>query len=355
MKKETVFISYSQKDIERVSLFASLMAKNGYDVWMDVKSISLGENIISAIAKALDKIDIYMLFISNNSNASPWVAEEINIALTHSIKRNKPRIIPVLLDNCQIPEVLSGRLYLDARKSILSALSQLDREFKCDNTNVTNPTTTQLDKPILTGVIFGLSKKTIISIGPLCNDFSQEDLLNERQNIQKELRKRANGILMNFVAMSDFDLQSPVPKYKNGVYEETVEQVEGDVTASIGERITAKATIFNPDPKKVSELVNNKLDKLHTTSLTYIFTMPLLREGFDKACMQRLQDNYPIISYDIEDGATIEYEGDFFLSIKCTLEQIRIKLHTQYESSFSKRATQFLPFEFANWLTKGIK
>ena len=82
MIKKTVFISYSQKDKERVSLFASLMAKNGFDIWMDVKNISLGESIISAIAEALNNVDIYMLFISHNSSESPWVTEELNIALT---------------------------------------------------------------------------------------------------------------------------------------------------------------------------------------------------------------------------------------------------------------------------------
>ena len=85
MNKQMVFISYSQKDKERVSLFASLMAKNGFDIWMDVKNISLGEYIISAIAEGLSNVDIYMIFISHNSSKSPWVTEELNIALTKNI------------------------------------------------------------------------------------------------------------------------------------------------------------------------------------------------------------------------------------------------------------------------------
>ena len=59
MAQKTVFISYSQKDKERVSLFASLMTQNGFDVWMDVKKISLGESIVSAISNGLDNSDIY--------------------------------------------------------------------------------------------------------------------------------------------------------------------------------------------------------------------------------------------------------------------------------------------------------
>lgn len=125
------------------------MVKNGFDIWMDVKNISLGESIISAIAEELNKVDIYMLFISHNSSKSPWVTEEMNIALSKSIENKKPRIIPILLDDCTIPSALSGRLYLDARKSIQSALEQLNSEFQQTDTNHSIPITVS-SVPILT-------------------------------------------------------------------------------------------------------------------------------------------------------------------------------------------------------------
>ena len=283
MIKQTVFISYSQKDKERVSLFASLMAKNGFDIWMDVKNISLGESIISAIAEGLNNADIYMLFISHNSSKSPWVTEELNIALTKSIENKKPRIIPVLLDDCSIPSALSGRLYLDARKSIQSALAQLHIEFQQIDVNNNAVLSAFPFRPILTGVIFGLSKETDISIGPFCDGFTKDDLVNNREKVQRLLRKRANGILMNFVPLSDFDLQSPMPKYKNGVYDESVEEISGCTTSSICEKVMAKATVFNPDAKKLDELIKTKLDKLYVTSLAYIFLIPFQENDFDKS------------------------------------------------------------------------
>lgn len=60
---------------------------------------------------------------------------------------------------------------------------------------------------------------------------------------------------MNFVSLSDFDLQSPIPKYKNGVYDESVEEVLGSTDSSISEKVMAKATVFNPDTKKLDELI----------------------------------------------------------------------------------------------------
>lgn len=91
---KTVFISYSQNDKERVSLFASIMAQHGFDIWMDVKKIHLGESIISAIADGLDNSDIYMVFISHNSNNSSWVNEELNIALTNNIEKRNLKLFP---------------------------------------------------------------------------------------------------------------------------------------------------------------------------------------------------------------------------------------------------------------------
>ena len=116
----------------------------------------------------------------------------------------------------------------------------------------------------------------------------------------------------------------------------------------------AKATVFNPDEKKLDILIKTKLDKLFVTSLTYIFSIPFQESDFDKKCIQRIQDNYSIISYDFEDGATIEYDSNFFVSIRCTSEQIQIKLQAEYDFTFSKKAINFSPLKFITWLIKGI-
>lgn len=233
--------------------------------------------------------------------------------------------------------------------TLQEAIEQLNREFNINNSD-TGHVIEPVDIPILSGVIFGLSKETDVSIGPFCEGLAIEDLVADRKKIQKLLRKRANGILMNFVPLSDFDLQSPIPKYKNGVYDEDVEKVPGGTTSSICEKITATATVFNPDINKINELVNNKLDKLLVTSLTYIYSIPFQIKNYDKKCMQKLQNNYSIISYDFEDGAMIEYDSGFFLSVKCTLEQIQIKLQTEYDFYFSKQAVNFAPDKFINWI-----
>lgn len=70
--------------------------------------------------------------------------------------------------------------------------------------------------------------------------------------------------------------------------------------------------------------------------------------------MQRIQDNYSIISCDFKDEATIEYDCNFFVSIRCTSEQIQIKLQSKYDFTFSKKAVDFSPVNFINWLIKEV-
>lgn len=350
--RNTIFISYCQKDKERVTLFASMLANNGFDIWMDVKNISLGESIVSSIATGLNEASIYMLFISKNSNKSSWVNEELNIALSMSINNKTLKIVPVLLDDCEIPLVLTGRKYLDARNSIQTALLQLNEELQKNSLNKSYHISLQ-KKPVLIGVVFGLSKDTDISYGPLCDVFTKDDLIKNRDRIKKMLRKCANGILMNFVPLSEFDLSSPVPKYKNGIYDESLEIIPGDIASSIGEKIIANATIFDPNINKLKDLIKNKLEELCVTSLTYVFSIPTCEEDFNKKCMQKIQDNYTIISYDFEEGVTIKID-DLFIDIKCHTEQIQIKIHSKYDFLFAKNATNFSPEDFIEWLTNDM-
>jgi len=344
MQKTKAFISYSNKDKEKVSVFASLLANNGFDVWMDVKSIKLGEHIIASISNGLDNTDLYILFISSNSNKSRWIEEELNMALSKSITSGKPRIIPVLLDDCKVPNAIASRLYLDARRSISDALEQFNNEFSGNEGNIN--TVSLPIKPILTGIIFGLREDTTVFLGGIYDEFTQQDLKEDCETTKIGLRKKANGILMNFVPMTDFDLQSPIPRFTNGTYDETAQMASFDLVGRVGQRVTVQTTVFNPNRDKIRYLVENKLDELSVLSLTYIYSIPIKEDNFDKKCLQKIQDSYSIISYDFVDGATIEYAEYFYISVKVTLEQIFLKLHANSRIRFSGNAAKFIPDDF---------
>jgi len=81
-KNAKVFISYSHKDKEKVSLLASFLAREGLQTWLDVKELAGGQTIIEEISKAISESDIYIVCLSSNSVNSKWVNHELNTALT---------------------------------------------------------------------------------------------------------------------------------------------------------------------------------------------------------------------------------------------------------------------------------
>ena len=123
--KKKLFISYSHEDSSKVKTFALLLSMNGFDLWMDEKDISSGDNYTTRIFNGIHDSDIYLVFLSQASLNSDWVNAEIDFALREKIERKRLVIIPVLLEDVEVPVSLSNIDYLDARFSIQMAIQEL--------------------------------------------------------------------------------------------------------------------------------------------------------------------------------------------------------------------------------------
>ena len=168
------------------------------------------------------------------------------------------------------------------------------------------------------------------------------------------LRKKAHGILMNFVSINDFDFQSELPKFKNGLYEERVEKKSGSTNGSICEQIQVEALVFNPNENRVKRLLDERLDVLNVNAITFGFSVAnkdgdsILEIG--KRCLNRLQDQYIILSYDNVEGARVEIGEDFYLSFMPFENVIKVKLSTKYDWQFERRMKDFSIIEFVEKL-----
>lgn len=125
-KKNTVFISYSHKDEIYAKQISAAIPKE-FEVWIDKNEIKPGENISAAIQDGLSASDYYVLIISESSNKSSWVKREVSAAFELSIEK-KLSVIPVLLDESEIPLEFKGLLTIDFRQSFSDGLARL-REF----------------------------------------------------------------------------------------------------------------------------------------------------------------------------------------------------------------------------------
>ena len=348
MKK--IFISYSHEDVKRVKQFAFQLSLRGFDIWMDEKNIDFGGTYTTAILNGIHESDYYLIFISKSSLESNWVSAEIDFALREKIERKKLVVVPVKLDDVDMPVPLSNLDYVDARFSIVKAADELSEKCGNDKGFMTGDNGTLA----LTSISFEITEKTPVEIGPYNEGITTSDLKESRNQLLRTLRKKANGILMNFVSTSDFDFQSDLPKFKNGLYEERVEKKPGSTSGSVCEQIQVEALVFNPDERRVKRLLDERLKVLSVNAVTFGFSLAvkdgdsILEAG--KRCLDKIQDQYIILSYDNIEGARVEISDDFYLSFMPFENVIKVKLSTKYDWQFEKKMKDFSIIEFVEKL-----
>jgi hypothetical protein len=112
-----VFLSHSSVDKPLVEQIAKIMVRNNINVWFDKWEIKFGDNIVQRINDGLNETDYFALIISSNSIKSGWVINEYSSVIASFNQSNKPRIVPILIDSCEIPPLIRALKYIDLRMS----------------------------------------------------------------------------------------------------------------------------------------------------------------------------------------------------------------------------------------------
>ena len=76
------------------------------------------------IVEGLKGSDYYLVLLSENSSKSDWVKREISLAFDLS-KNKQLALVPMLIDNTEVPLEFKGLLYVDARRSFEEGLDKL--------------------------------------------------------------------------------------------------------------------------------------------------------------------------------------------------------------------------------------
>jgi hypothetical protein len=108
--RSTVFISYSRTDQAFVDFLESELRRRGYAVWKDTSDLVASENWQQAINTALELCTHSVLVVSAISVTRPEVNRELGAAAQARIP-----IIPVLIDDCELPAWIRSLNYIDWR------------------------------------------------------------------------------------------------------------------------------------------------------------------------------------------------------------------------------------------------
>lgn len=109
-----IFLSHNYNDKPIIEPIAETLASVfGRDfVFYDSWSIQPGEGIIDKMNKGLEECKFFFFFVSKNSLQSNMVKLEWQNAL-YRATHNQIKIIPVKLDDCLMPAILTQTLYID--------------------------------------------------------------------------------------------------------------------------------------------------------------------------------------------------------------------------------------------------
>jgi len=110
------------------------LQSQGIDVWFDQKDIVAGDSIVERIQEGLRESDYLLVIISKNSVQSSWVELELDQAFARDPDSSEIRVIPIRLDDAEMPRHLETIRYIDIRTNYEAGLAELMRLFKRDQT-----------------------------------------------------------------------------------------------------------------------------------------------------------------------------------------------------------------------------
>lgn len=107
----SVFLSHSHVDKPFARKLGADLRKSGHAVWIDEAEIDIGDSLIEKIREGIDQVDYVAAIISANSVESKWVTRELDIASNREIEEDRVIVLPILIEDVDMPGFLKGKLY----------------------------------------------------------------------------------------------------------------------------------------------------------------------------------------------------------------------------------------------------
>lgn len=141
-----VFLSHNHQDKCRVGRLAKRLRARGLRVWYDEWVIRPGDNIFLAIERGLEAARVQVLCLSRAALGADWVNLERSTAMFRDPDNTNRRFVPLLLENCELPDTLRRLKYIDFSKESDAAFAQLVAHLQGSSSRTHRPAQTKQDK-----------------------------------------------------------------------------------------------------------------------------------------------------------------------------------------------------------------
>jgi hypothetical protein len=113
------FLSHAHANKDVVdTIEAWLTEKTGLPIWYDSRNLPSGAKIASELGRAIEECRSTILVLSKRSVESGWVKEEYDASVEQRAgSRDAFRIIPIKIEECEVPAFLQTTNWIDISKS----------------------------------------------------------------------------------------------------------------------------------------------------------------------------------------------------------------------------------------------
>lgn len=120
-KTYDIFLSHSSLDNDFTDKLHILLELAGFNVWYDEKKMTSNSHILSDLPKYIGDSEAFVVILSKDSSNSLWVQDEYGYARGLYDKKELKAIIPVLIDDCDIPGFYNNYKWIDCREGLAPA------------------------------------------------------------------------------------------------------------------------------------------------------------------------------------------------------------------------------------------
>lgn len=345
-KTYDIFLSHSSLDNDFTNRLHSLLEKAGFNVWYDEKKMTSNSHIISDLPKYIGDSEAFIVILSKNSCSSSWVQDEYGYARGLYDKKELKAIIPVVIDNCDIPGFYNNYKWIDCREGltpvaffgILAALYGCSGNMREEKDVYVSYSWRKEEQDLVNAVFKQLKRKQYRIIGDASNNsvYDEDDRIRQIMNtcgayvgvlpyrgesntsryILDEIRKAQEcdlpGVLFADSRVENLeDFNYPLLKIKN------LESIDDTLLLNHINKLTVKrpktphvffATNLGKRRQSINELIRNLAGVVTATRC-------VLGEDINKGCLQqqiidRIRSAYVMIADITGDEQCVNCEID---------------------------------------------
>ncbi len=125
LDRPLIFMCHASEDKPFVDRLITELDRRALHAWYDKREILVGDSIVGRINDALASAGFLVVVLSSRSIIVPWVSRELNSTLMRQLGQKHIAVLPVLVEDCDLPPLIADLKYADFRQSFDSGLAEL--------------------------------------------------------------------------------------------------------------------------------------------------------------------------------------------------------------------------------------